>query len=58
MYPASILFHGMALNITLVSNTGDMDFGITACRQALPRVQRLIDFLEAGLAELEAGIRG
>lgn len=54
MYPASILFHGMALNITLVSNTGVMDFGITACRRALPRVQRLIDFLEDGLTELES----
>lgn len=55
MYPASILFHGMALNVTLVSNGDDMDVGITACRRALPRIQRLIDFLEDGLAELELG---
>jgi len=54
MYAASILFHGMALNITLVSNKGELDFGITACRRALPRVQRLIDFLELGLEELES----
>lgn len=56
MYPASIVFHGMALNITLVSTTGNLDFGIVACRRALPRVQRLIDFLELGLVELEEGV--
>jgi len=55
MYPASILFHGMALNITLVSNGGHVDFGIVACRKSLPSIQRFIDFLEEGLAELERG---
>lgn len=58
MYPASIVLHGMALNISLVGNTGELDFGIVACRRALPRVQRLIDFLEEGLAELERGAGG
>lgn len=59
MYPASIVIHGMAVNITVTSNVGSLDFGITACRRSAPRVQRLIDFLEDGLAELEdvAGIR-
>lgn len=59
MYPASIPFEGMAMNITLVSNNGNLDFGITACRRSVPQVQRLIDYLEDALVELEeiAGIR-
>lgn len=59
MYPVSIVAHGMAVNITVTSYAGSLDFGIVACRRSVPRVQRLIDFLEDGLAELEsiAGIR-
>lgn len=59
MYPASIIFDGFALNITLVSYDKNVDFGITASRRTLPRVQRLIDYLEDELALLEvvAGIR-
>jgi WS/DGAT/MGAT family acyltransferase len=59
MYPASIVFHGMAVNITVTSYAGSLDFGIVACRKSVPRVQRIIDFLEDGLMELEqaAGVR-
>jgi diacylglycerol O-acyltransferase len=52
-YPASAVFHGFALNITFVSYDGRLDFGIMACRQTVPRVQRLVDYLEQSLAELE-----
>lgn len=52
-YPVSAVFHGFALNITFVSYHGNLDFGIIACRQTVPRVQRLIDHLEASLVELE-----
>lgn len=59
-YPASIVFHGMAVNITLISYAGQLDFGIIACRRSLPSVQRLLDLLEESLVELEeaAGIEG
>ncbi|MFZ1292661.1 MAG: WS/DGAT domain-containing protein, partial [Pseudomonadales bacterium] len=59
IYPASIPFHGFALNITLVSYGGNLDFGIAACRRSVPRVQRLIDYMEEALVELEvtAGLR-
>ncbi len=53
LYPASIVVHGMAVNITVTSYAGSLDFGIVACRKSMPRVQRLIDFLEEGLVELE-----
>jgi len=55
MYPVSIVTHGLAMNITVTSYAGSLDFGIVACRRTVPRVQRLIDFLEEGLAELERG---
>ncbi|WP_241263211.1 WS/DGAT/MGAT family O-acyltransferase [Parahaliea mediterranea] len=58
MYPASIVFDGFAMNITLVSYNKQLDFGIVACRRSVPQVQRLIDYLEESLRELEqvAGI--
>jgi len=52
-YPVSAVFHGFALNITFISYNGNLDFGIIACRETVPRVQRLIDYLEESLAELE-----
>jgi len=58
IYPASIVFDGFAMNITLVSYNNSLDFGIIACRRSLPNVQRIIDHLEESLQELEqvAGI--
>jgi diacylglycerol O-acyltransferase len=53
IYPLSAIFHGCALNITLVGYRGNLDFGITACRRSVPQVQRLIGYLEEALAELE-----
>ena len=53
MYPISIVTHGMALNYTITSYAGSLDFGITACRRSVPKAQRLIDYLEQGLVELE-----
>lgn len=52
-YPVSAVFHGFALNITFISYNGNLDFGIIACRRSVPRVQRLVDYLEQSLAELE-----
>ena len=52
-YPLSIVAQGIALNITLVSYDRSVDFGIVACRRSLPRAQRMIDYMEDALAELE-----
>lgn len=59
IYPASIPFHGFAMNITLVSYADKLDFGIVACRRSVPGVQRIIDHMEEALVELEeaAGLR-
>ena len=53
IYPASIVTEGVALNITLVSYDKNVDFGITACRRTMPQVQRLIEYMEDSLVELE-----
>jgi WS/DGAT/MGAT family acyltransferase len=60
IYPASIPVDGMAMNITQVSNNKNIDFGITACRRSVPHAQRMIDYLEEALVELEeaVGIKG
>jgi diacylglycerol O-acyltransferase len=60
IYPASIVFDGFAMNITLVSYCDKMDFGIIACRRSLPQIQRIIDHIEDALQELEsvAGLAG
>ncbi len=53
MYPVSIVIDGQALNITLNSYADKLEFGLIACRRRLPHMQRLLDYLEQGLAELE-----
>jgi len=53
MYPVSIPFDGFAVNITLLSNNGKLDFGIVACRHSVPQIQHLIDHMETALQELE-----
>jgi len=54
VYPVSIPYEGQGLNFTVTSSAGMMHFGITGCRRSVPRLQRLIDYLEDSLAELEA----
>lgn len=54
MYPVSIPVDGMALNITLLSYGDQLNFGLIACRRSVPHVQRMLDYLEQGLAQLEA----
>ncbi|WP_433678229.1 WS/DGAT/MGAT family O-acyltransferase [Nocardia sp. CA-119907] len=53
VYPLSFPFEGQALNITLTSNADNLDFGLVACRRAVPHLDRLVTHLDDGLAELE-----
>jgi diacylglycerol O-acyltransferase / wax synthase len=54
VYPLSIPMDGQALNITVTSYNGNMDFGLTGCRRTVPHLQRLLEYLETGIAELES----
>ncbi|MEB3753886.1 wax ester/triacylglycerol synthase family O-acyltransferase [Acinetobacter sp. MD2(2019)] len=49
LYPASVVFDGQALNITLTSYLDKLEVGIVACRKALPKVQNLLVLLEQAI---------
>lgn len=53
LYPVSIVLDGFALNITLTSRAGFLDFGLIGCRHSVPHLQRLLTHLEDSLAALE-----
>lgn len=52
-YPVSIVLDGQALNITLTSYVDNMEIGLIACRRTLPHMQKLLQYLEDALVELE-----
>src|SRR5271163_875675 len=52
-YPLSSVLDGQALNITLVSNAANLDFGLVGCRRSVPHLQRLLAHLESSLKDLE-----
>ncbi len=53
IYPVSIPLDYMALNITINSYCDQLGFGYIACRRAVPGIQRLLDYNEEALWELE-----
>ncbi|OHV03762.1 WS/DGAT/MGAT family O-acyltransferase [Mycobacterium talmoniae] len=55
-YPLSIALDGQALNITLVNNAGNLDFGLVGCRRSIPHLQRLLGHLETALKDLERAV--
>jgi diacylglycerol O-acyltransferase / wax synthase len=55
-YPVSIPYHGSALNITVHSYAGLLEFGLTACRRILSQEEsyEMIEHLHAALGQIEA----
>ena len=53
LYPASVVFDGQALNITLTSYLDKLEVGIVACRNTLPKVQSLLMLLEQEIQNYE-----
>jgi diacylglycerol O-acyltransferase len=53
IFPASIVTHGQALNITCESYAGQMNFGFTACHASVPSMQRVAVYLGEAMDELE-----
>ncbi len=55
IYPASAVSdYTGGLNVTLFSYDGHLDFGLIACREMVPDVWHLIDYLQEAMAELVA----
>lgn len=55
-FPVSIPYHGSALNITVHSYAGLLEFGLTACRRVLSQEEslELIEHLRGALKAIEA----
>ncbi len=51
-YPVSIVTHGLALNITVQSYAGSLEFGITACGDIVKKPDQLAAALARSLIEL------
>ncbi|GAB2457554.1 wax ester/triacylglycerol synthase family O-acyltransferase [Nocardioides hungaricus] len=56
LYPLGPVFHGAGLNITVMSNNGQLHVGIIACRESLPDVEDLVRRFPAELAALKAAV--
>jgi len=56
VYPVSIPTHYLALNITISGYGDNMGFGFIACRRSVPSLQRMLDYTDQSIAELEAAV--
>lgn len=52
-YPLGPVMEGAGLNITVLSNMGNVDFGALACREMVPDLWDLADGFAAAVAELK-----
>ncbi len=51
-YPVSIVTHSLGLNVTVQSYNGNLDFGLIACRKAMPDLPELAKHMMAAHREL------
>jgi len=52
MYPMGPITDGVGLNITIFSFRGTIHFGVVACRESVPDVDRMVGHLQESLDEL------
>ncbi len=51
-YPVSIVTHGLALNITIHSYAGMLDYGFIAAKNEVPKLEKLIGYMQDAHREL------
>ena len=56
LYPLSIPTDGQALNITVTSYNGNIQFGLIGCRRTVPSLQRLLTHLDDSLEAMAADL--
>lgn len=56
VYPVSIATNYLALNITIQGYGDNLGFGYTACRRSVPALQRMLDYTQNGIEELEQAL--
>jgi len=55
-YPLSVLVDGQALNITVVSYCDAISFGLLACRDIVPDVDVIAEYIGSALEDIKAGL--
>jgi diacylglycerol O-acyltransferase len=58
VYPVSIPTHYLALNITISGYGDNLGFGYIACRRSVPTLQRMLDYTDEAILELEQALAG
>ncbi len=53
-YPSSLVTHGQGLNITCHGYEDTLGIGLVGCRETLPHMQKLAEYMGEALAELDA----
>jgi diacylglycerol O-acyltransferase len=56
LYPLGPVFHGSGLNVTVMSNNGQVHVGLIACRELMPRVADLAADFPAELDALRKAV--
>jgi diacylglycerol O-acyltransferase len=56
-YPLSIPVDYLALNITITGYGDELGFGYIACRRSVPALQRMLDYTEEAIVELEMALQ-
>jgi diacylglycerol O-acyltransferase / wax synthase len=51
-YPVSIVTHGLALNITIHSYAGNLDYGLIAAKKEVPKLAKLTQYMQDAHQEL------
>ncbi len=57
-FPVSIIVHSIALNITVQTYCGSVDFGVLACKKAVPDLHKLTEAIAGAYDELIALAEG
>jgi diacylglycerol O-acyltransferase len=58
LYPLGPIFHGAGLNLTVMSNNGEMHIGVIACRELMPRVWDLVNQFPVELEAMKKAVLG
>jgi len=56
-YPLTLLFQGNAISLVITSYDESLNFSITGCRDLIPDINLITDYINDALEELEAGFK-
>ena len=56
LYPLGPIFHGAGLNVTVLSNNGQVHVGVIACRESMPDADALVRHFPTELARLREAV--